>query len=102
MEPSKLPTYLENKFEYPVAHETVLDQIGEATIDAPDDSDSQTIDEVLEYDNDATYETADDLFDSIIGNLDDDYIGRKFYDDRGPNVEEGDRGTPHDDRDESF
>ena len=80
----------------------VLSQIGDVTVDAPDDSDSKTISKVLAYDNDEIYEIADDLMISIFGNLDDNYIGRKYYDDRGSNIEEGDGEYPHDDRDESF
>ncbi|WP_254544955.1 hypothetical protein [Halomarina pelagica] len=99
---SKLPAYLESEFEYPVDHETVLNQIGDATVDAPDDTDSETINEVLAYDNDEIYETPDDLLESIVGNLDDNYIGRKYYDDRGPNIEGGDGEYPHDERDQSF
>ncbi|WP_435119949.1 hypothetical protein [Halolamina sp. C58] len=102
MEPSQLPTFLESEFEYPVNHTTVHNQIGDVVVDAPDAADSEAINEVLAYDNDEIYETVDDLLYSIIGNLDDDYIGRKFYDDRGENIE-GEAGEyPHDDRDESF
>ncbi|ELK47037.1 hypothetical protein D320_20409, partial [Haloferax sp. BAB-2207] len=30
-----------------------------------------------------TYESAADLYNTILGSVSDDYIGRKFYDDRG-------------------
>lgn len=91
-----------DEFEYPVDHETVLAQIGDTTIDAPDGSDSMTVGNILPSDEDRTYETAEDLFNSIYGNLDDSYIGRKFYDDRGTNIDEGDYERSDDDEDQSF
>ena len=102
MNPKQLHDELKDEFEYPVDHATVLTQIGDVTVDAPDDSDSETINEILASDNDKIFETADDLVDSIYGNLDDGYIGRKYYDDRGANIDEGDCEGPHDDQDQSF
>lgn len=102
MRPPHLREYLDGELEYPVDHSSVLTRIGETTVDAPDDVDSESIDEILSRDDDETYETVDDLFASVVGNLDDDYIGRKFYDDRGANIEEGGQEYPHDDRDQSF
>lgn len=61
---------LKNEFEYSVDHATILAQIGDATVDAPADIDSETVDEILASDNDKIYETADDLFDLIYGNSD--------------------------------
>ena len=90
------------QFKFPVDHAIVLDRIGDVTIDAPDEEDSETIGDALTSDNDATYETADDLFESIFGNLDDNYIGRKYCDDRGATIEEGDGRYPRDEEDESF
>ena len=94
--------YFENEFQFPVDHATVLNQIGGVTVDAPDDSDSETIDEILASDNDKIYETSDDLFESVIGDVDDSYIGRKYYDDRGPNITDGIDESPRDDRNQSF
>lgn len=102
MHPHDLHEYLESAFDYPVNHGTVLEQIGNVAIEAPDESDSQTINDILATDNDEIYETVDDLFESIFGNLDDDYIGRKFYDDRGANLEDLEGDYPHDEQDESF
>ena len=102
MEPPQLRSYLDNEFEFPVDHAMVLNRAGDVTIDAPDEEDSETIGDVLTSDNDATYETADDLFESIFGNLDDKYIGHKYYDDRGATIEEGDGRYPRDEEDESF
>lgn len=102
MKPQGLYKYLEDEVEYPVNHATVLDQFGSVTVDAPDEVDSETIAETLADDDDETYESADDLFESIFGNLDEDYIGRKYYDDRGANIDGPDGDYPRDERDESF
>ncbi|QFU84372.1 DUF5789 family protein [Natronorubrum aibiense] len=102
MNPQQLHDELKDEFEYPVDHATVLAQIGGATVDAPDDIDSETVDEILASDNDKIYETAEDLVDSIYGNLDDSYIGRKYYDDRGANIDGDDYEDPHDDQNQSF
>lgn len=102
MKPQQLRDDLEEEFEYPVDHATVLDRIGGATVDAPDDTDSETVDEILPADHDRVYETADDLYNSIYGNLDDSYIGRKYYDDRGANIDDGDYEESVEDLDQSF
>ena len=46
-------------------HVTVLDQVGEITVDAPDDADSETIGEALTKDNE--YETVDEGYDAVDG-----------------------------------
>jgi len=80
----------------------VVERVGDVTIDAPDDDDSEAIGTMLDRDNDETFENLDDLFASIYGTLDECYIGRKYYDDRGGTVEEMDRAYPRDDRNVSF
>ena len=102
MESPQLRAYLAEEFEYPVDHAAVLDRSGDVTIHAPDDNDSETIADTLASDNDAMYETVDDLFESIFGNLDEEYIGRKYYDDRGATIEEGPGRYPRDEEDESI
>lgn len=95
-----LHEFLEREFEFPVDRASVLARIGDATVDAPNDDDSETIDEIL-VGGDETFESADGLYESVVGNLNDGYIGRKFYDDRGANIEAGDQEYPHDDRNQS-
>ncbi|KAB1190478.1 hypothetical protein GJR96_16010 [Haloferax sp. MBLA0076] len=45
--------------------------------------------------------SADELFTTIIGNVSDEYIGRKYYDDRGTNPSAAAVG-PRDEADVSF
>ncbi|WP_059058469.1 hypothetical protein [Halobacterium hubeiense] len=48
-----------------------------------------------------SFESGDALFDTIYGNLNDDFIGRKFYDDRGGN-QTAPSASSGEDRDQSF
>lgn len=57
-------------------------EIGAIEITSPS-GDSVTIQEVLEGVDEERYLTSDALYTTIIGNLDDTFIGRKYYDDRG-------------------
>ncbi|KAB1198427.1 MULTISPECIES: hypothetical protein [Haloferax] len=79
----ELSAFLESEFAYPVSTDDVVEQAGTVPVDAPDDDDSETIETILSRVAAGTYESADDLYNTIIGNVSDDYIGRKFYDDRG-------------------
>lgn len=63
---------------------------------------SETLATILEKGGDETYQSEDDLLSAIRGNLSDEYIGRKYYDDRGSNPREQERGTQRDTIDQSF
>jgi hypothetical protein len=73
-----------HEFEFPVEHERVVDRIGNRPIEAPDGT-TESIANILERDSTTIYPTANALFATLIGNVDDAHIGRKFYDDRAPN-----------------
>jgi hypothetical protein len=73
-----------HEFEFPVNHEQVIDRIGDWPIEAPDGT-TESIANILERGSTTVYPTANALFATLIGNVDDAYIGRKFYDDRAPN-----------------
>ncbi|WP_396611874.1 hypothetical protein ACH9L7_00890 [Haloferax sp. S1W] len=75
--------YLQREFVYPVSTDHVLEQAGELEIDAPDHEDSETIESILTRLGSETYRSPNELYTTIIGSVTDDYIGRKFYDDRG-------------------
>ena len=78
--------------EFPVDHDALIEQLGEVELTAPT-GDSATIGEILETSGDPAYDSAEVLYATIVGNLDDTFIGRKFYDDRA-GVHDG----PPDDR----
>ncbi|UWG46688.1 Uncharacterized protein HSRCO_0391 [Halanaeroarchaeum sp. HSR-CO] len=87
MELEALPEALE-ELPYPIDSDAVLAQVGSIEIDAPDDEDSITIATTIDDVGHDEYDSADQLFTTIIGNLGDQYIGRKFYDDRGGELAE--------------
>lgn len=80
-----LSDFLEGELTYPIDQASVIDQIGTIEIDAPNIDDTELISEIIDRVGEETYDSPAELFETIIGNLNDDYIGRKFYDDRGGN-----------------
>lgn len=97
-----LPEWIETEFEFPVTRAVVIDRAGDLEIDAPDREDSESLATILERGGDESYGSSNDLLDAIRGSLSDEYIGRKFYDDRGNNPQDSERGPPSDTVDESF
>ncbi|GAB3679139.1 hypothetical protein GCM10028857_00020 [Salinarchaeum chitinilyticum] len=81
MRPPHLHEFLDDEFEFPVDRASVLDRIGDATVDAPDDDDSETIDEILTG-GDETFESVDDVVAAV-----DRYVGTdvdaRIYDNIG-------------------
>jgi hypothetical protein len=70
------------RLEFPADRETVVETVGSVELDAPM-GDPESIEEILGRTDVATFESADELYDSIVTFVGDQYIGRKFYDDRG-------------------
>ncbi|AUV81754.1 hypothetical protein C2R22_08910 [Salinigranum rubrum] len=67
---------------FPADRETVLAAVGDTTLEAPY-GDPETIRTVLERTDESSFESADELFDTVLANVGEQYIGRKHYDDRG-------------------
>jgi len=74
-----------SEFTFPVERETVLDAIGDVEIDGLTD-DPETVGDVLDRTTSEDFHSADDLYDTIIGSIGSEYVGRRFYDDRGSNA----------------
>lgn len=98
---SELIEFLEGNLTYPIEQASVIEQIGAVEIEAPNRRETQTISAIVESVDEERYESPDELFETIIGNVSDEYIGRKFYDDRGSNPGEGESG-PSDEVNVSF
>jgi hypothetical protein len=71
--------------EYPLDQDTLLERYGDRELGLGDDT--ATLRTVLEPQGEATYESADDARQSIIGMVSDEAIGRKNYSDRGGSTE---------------
>ena len=101
MKISGLLTFLEDELTYPARQTRVIEEVGPTRIEAPDARETETIAAIIGSVGQERYESADELFATIIGNVSDEYIGRKFYDDRGGIHEETASG-PRDETDISF
>lgn len=100
MEINELEEFLERELDYPITLAAVRGEIGDVEVDAPDAEDSETVSDVLAHLDEDTYQSADDLFETVMSNLPDEYIGRKYYSDRGGDGEEVD--DLEDEEDQSF
>ncbi|MEF8824727.1 MAG: hypothetical protein V5A27_00015 [Halapricum sp.] len=80
-----LPASLEGELTFPIDQSSVIERIGAVEIEAPDAQETETVSAIIGPVGQETYASADELFTTIIGNVSDEYIGRKFYDDRGGN-----------------
>ncbi|MBX0298052.1 hypothetical protein [Haloarcula nitratireducens] len=79
---SETQQLFEQAFTFPADRDAVIEQLGTVELMTPA-GDAVTLGEVLERTDEATYNTPDELYTSLVGNLEDGFIGRKYYDDRG-------------------
>lgn len=70
------------ELQFPVTRQTVLDTVGDTELHAPG-GDNKMIRTVIERCETDEFESADDLYDSMMTFVGDEFIGRKYYDDRG-------------------
>jgi hypothetical protein len=75
---------IEDRVDCPAEASMVLDEMGNKKLEAPG-GESETVAQVLRRDSTETYHTTVELYESILCNLSEAYVGRKGYDDRGPN-----------------
>ncbi|EMA53896.1 DUF5789 family protein [Halococcus thailandensis] len=73
-------------FDYPLDHETLVDEHGDAEIGLPDGE--TRLDELLAplQDDEQTYQDPAELETMILNLVGDDAIGRENYSDRGPST----------------
>ena len=70
------------KLQFPVTRTTVIETVGETELDAPS-GDSIQLSDVIERCETDTFSSADTLYDALMTFVGEDFIGRKYYDDRG-------------------
>lgn len=73
------------EFSFPVQRTEVIDQLGDVVLDAPG-GEPETIGEVLDRAETTVFRSPDELFDVLVSFLGEQYVGRKYYDDRGANT----------------
>jgi len=82
---SEVKEYIDSEVETPIEHDSAVEQLNGREIDCPSGG-GKGITEALEMDETRTYETSTEIHESVMCYLGDEYVGRKFYDDRSPNM----------------
>ncbi len=82
MEYSDLRGFLDESVEFPITHDSLVGQLDGVEITAPTGG-SVPVDEVLNRVGEPSYESSEVLYATLVGNLDDRFIGRKYSDGRG-------------------
>lgn len=85
MQPNELFQHIAQTGEFPADSEEIRNALGEQIIDPPTGK-SKTVNEILTNQPKITYNTPDEVYTTIVGNLDEAFIGRKHYDDRAGTV----------------
>jgi len=67
--------------DFPADHTTVIQQLGDVELVAQN-GDAVQMSEVLNRTGETEYKSSEGLYNSLVGNLDDNFIGQKYYDDR--------------------
>ena len=79
-----------DRLTFPVDRQQVIDNVGDVALDPPD-GDRTTVAAVLDLSDDEEFASPDELHRTVVGYVDDAFIGRKYYDDRGDQT-----GIPND------
>ncbi|ELZ28010.1 hypothetical protein C474_15954 [Halogeometricum pallidum JCM 14848] len=73
--------------EYPMSKEELLERYGDRELEL--ENGSQTLREVLDPPGETTFDSADDVKQSVMSMVSDEAIGRKKYSDRGGQGDDG-------------
>jgi len=77
-----------NRLSFPVGCEEAMDEIGDLAIESPQGNEER-LSEIIGRCGEREFESADELYDSIVGSVSAEHVGRQGYDDRGPSLEGG-------------
>jgi len=75
---------IDESVECPTDCGTVTEKMGDELLEAPG-GEPETVEEVLERDGSVTFNSKMELYQTLLCNVPDSYVGRKNYDDRSPN-----------------
>lgn len=70
------------KLQFPASRETVLETVGSTEL-TPPDGEVATIQTVIERSEVEEFDSADELYDTLMTLVGAQFIGRRYYDDRG-------------------
>ncbi|SNR25496.1 DUF5789 family protein [Halorubrum vacuolatum] len=68
--------------EFPVPRDVVIEAVGSTEL-TPPDGESTTIGAVIEHSDVEEFDSADDLYDTLMSLVGAQFVGRRYYDDRG-------------------
>lgn len=81
MQLNEIHSLIAQTCEFPADSDGISKALGEQEIDSPTGK-SRTINEILANQQGVMYNSPDGVYTAIVGNLDEAFIGRKYYDDR--------------------
>lgn len=93
MEYSELRELIDRSVEFPITHERLVDQLGTVEL-TPPAGEPVPLSEILTRVDEQTYPSPEMLYTTVVGNLDEAFVGRKHYDDRGGTGAGGDPRRP--------
>jgi hypothetical protein len=78
----------EQELQFPVERDHVVERVGKRRLEAPNGKDT-TVEAVLDHCEEREFQSADALYDSLVMSVEDNFVGRKRYDDRSGQPREG-------------
>ncbi|QAU11687.1 hypothetical protein EKH57_02310 [Halorubrum sp. BOL3-1] len=77
------------ELDFPASRTTVLERVGNTEL-APPDGEATTIRKIVERSEVTEFDSADDLYDTLMSLVGPQFVGRRYYDDRGTMPQSGD------------
>jgi len=81
LKPAETRELFARECSFPVDRTAVIERLGDVAIESPN-GDGTDLATVLGRCSDRSYVSVEELFTTLMGNLDDEHVGRKYYDDR--------------------
>ena len=86
IELSEMSEVFEEELTFPAASEEIIDECGDATLQASGGDDA-TVADLIERGESDEFESTEELVNTLMTFVDDDYVGRTGYSDRSNNPE---------------
>lgn len=88
LSPSETRELFRRECQFPTEREVVVETVGEVAI-ASQNGPETDVESVLNWSEETSYETVSELHATVMANLPDEHIGRKYYDDRSSATAQG-------------
>jgi len=87
MEITEIRGHLDRTIEFPVGRTELIAALGDREVRAPGGGTTRLA-EAIDRTDERTYGSATEAHETIVGNLGENFVGRKYYDDRGGATED--------------